>query len=136
GIVSKYRPRAAGDHPVRSCIIEVNATAVGYIQYYPVEAYEGMSKWLEDPAGAWAMDFFVGEPDLWGQGVGSRSIGLVKRYLFDVVDVRRVVSDPREVNARSIAACQKAGLARGRSLPGHETHEGETWDCVLMEATG
>ncbi len=130
-VVQKYGPRARGEDPesVVACIIELAGRAIGYIQYCPAvaEAYE-----LEDAADTYAIDMFIGEPELWGTGVGSAALSALVYYIFEELGARRVVIDPHVDNQRAVRAYQKCGFRKVKLLPAHELHEGVWRDCWLM----
>jgi aminoglycoside 6'-N-acetyltransferase len=130
-LVPKYRPRVLGADPVRPCIIEQRGAAVGYIQYYPVTDAAGFE--LEDATGTWALDMWIGEPELWSTGVGSAALGLVAGYLFEREGAERCLIDPRVENPRAVRAYEKAGFAKVKVLPEHEWFEGAKRDNWLME---
>ena len=130
-VVEKYGPRARGEDPegVLACIIEQDGREIGYLQYYPAvtEAYQ-----LEDAAGTYAIVLFIGEPELWGTGVGSRALSALVAYLFSELGARRVVIDPHVDNPRAVRAYEKCGFRRLKVLPAHEMHEGSRRDAWLM----
>ena len=134
---SKYGPRALGEHYVRPCIIELAGRPIGYIQYYPVdkagEAHENAGYYrLVDPGGAWAIDMFIGEPDIWGRGMGSSSLAALAGHIFSVLGAQRIVIDPHVDNPRAIRAYEKAGFRKQKVLKEHEFHEGRWHDAWLM----
>jgi aminoglycoside 6'-N-acetyltransferase len=124
--VTKY----LAEDEVNRCIVEIAGNPVGYVQFYPVD--DAGSYDLDDGTGVWAMDQFIGVPDLWGQGMGSRFVRLVAEHLRATV-ASRVVTDPAVANTRAVRAYEKAGFVTVKKLPRHEVHEGEWLDCFLME---
>jgi aminoglycoside 6'-N-acetyltransferase len=128
-VVEKYSPRVLAKEDVHPCIIEVDGRAAGYLQYYPVEPGD---YGLDDVEDTWAFDLFLGDPSLWGTGIGSRALRAVVRFVFEERGARRAVIDPHVVNPRAIRAYEKAGFAKLRILPRHELHEGELRDSWLM----
>lgn len=114
GLENKYGPRIDGADSVRMEIVEIDGTAAGYVQRYPLEH------------GDVAIDYIIGEPEFVGRGIGTR---MIWQYLRDVVlpaypDAPRVLASPDARNGRSIRTLEKAGFRRG-----HET-DGELF-CVL-----
>ncbi len=128
-VVAKYGPRARGEDPVVPCLILLGGREVGYIQYYPAVA---AAYGLEDADATYGIDMFIGEPDLWGSGVGSRALSALVRYLFDKLGARRAVIDPHVDNPGAVRAYEKAGFRRVKVLPAHERHEGAMRDSWLM----
>ncbi len=125
-------PIARGESEVFGCIVERVSFPIGYLQYYPVldpGAYA-----LESADRTMGMDLFLGEPDLWGKGLGTRVIRLAMGMIFERGDVDRLVIDPHADNARAVRAYEKSGFRKVKMLPAHELHEGEYRDCWLMEA--
>lgn len=108
--------------------------AIGYVQYYPLTEEEGRSYDVPSIEGVYGMDLLVGQPDLWGRGMGTRVVSMVLGYLFQRLDARRVAIDPVVTNHRAIRCYEKAGFRRVKVLPRHELHEGEYRDCWLMVA--
>ena len=138
----RYTPESLRQHyekPLRGdgwrVVIEYKGLPVGYGQIYRVggalyEAYD-------DPQMnrvVYAMDQFIGEPDYWNRGIGSRYVQMVCQYLKSEKSADAVILDPHKDNPRAIRAYEKAGFEIIRELPAHELFEGERKDCWLMEA--
>ena len=102
-VVAKYGPRARGEDAegVAGCVIVYRGREAGYMQYYPAVA---AAYGLEDAGATYGIDMFIGGPELWGGGVGSRALEALVRYLFDKLGARRAVIDPHVDNARAIRA--------------------------------
>ena len=129
---AKYMARLQGESEVCPCIIEVGARAVGYLQHYPVLRAQDYA--LDEAEGVHGVDLFIGEPRLWGAGLGTRVLRLLLAHLFDERGAQQIVMDPRVVNRRAIRCYEKAGFVKVKLLPRHERHEGELCDCWLMMA--
>lgn len=131
----KYRARFGGS--TTATFILADGEPVGFLQFtaldHPDEVETAEELGLDDPTGAFAIDLYIGKPELWGQGVGSRAIAAFTRWLFDERDATVVFADPRVANPRSIRAFEKAGFTKVRILAAHERHEGRDEDCWLME---
>ncbi len=134
-VVAKYGPRARGEDPegVVACLIVHRGREIGYMQHYPAraEAYD-----LEDAEGTHAIDMFIGEPERWDSGLGSRALSALAGYLFERLGARRVIIDPHLDNARAIRAYEKAGFRKAKVLRAHEMHEGALRDSWLMARKG
>ena len=128
----KFGPRARGQSPVVPCILVHCRAAVGYIQYYAVNGGGADEYGLETAEDVYGVDLFIGEPDLWNRGIGTRALSAMVGYLFDEVDARRVVIDPHVANIRAVRCYEKCGFQKVRILPEHELHEGERRDSWLM----
>ena len=80
-----------------------------------------------------AMDQFIGIPELWNHGIGSEYVRLALRYLVEQKHADVVLLDPHKDNLRAVKAYEKAGFRIIGELPEHEMFEGEKVDCWLME---
>ncbi len=131
----KYGPRARGEHWVRAVYITHHDAPVGYLQFYRVEdPREYQLPEHHDVSGTWALDLFIGEPDVWGEGIGSRVIGLLCAYL-EGLGAREVLIDPRAENVRAQRAYRRAGFELVGKLYAYEEHDGVMHDGVLMRRT-
>lgn len=96
-----------------------------YVQDYPAH-HDPMPQYAEFPPGTRAMDTFLGEPDMLGQGHAARYLNL------RAADLRRrypaVVIDPDPSNERAVRAYRRAGFRAIR------TTTGETGKPVLVMA--
>lgn len=115
-------------------IIEYRNDPVGYGQVYRVtgELFEEYRYPKTDEI-VYAMDQFIGEPDHWDMGIGSRYVEFMCRFLRETRKAGAVILDPHKDNPRAIRAYQKAGFQVIRTLPAHELFEGKKVDCWLME---
>lgn len=119
--------------PTSRCIVGYEGRDVGYAQFYPLDE-EGLRGYGLEPgrAGVWGIDQFIGEPELWGQGIGRRFIGLLCGWLHEVQGAKAVVLDPHADNPRAIRCYEACGFRKVKFLPKHELHGGEMVDCWLM----
>lgn len=115
------------------CLVEWEGRPIGYLQFYRHDAEALADFGLEE--GAFGMDQFIGEPDCWNRGIGSRMLRLMLPYLFECEGATRVTVDPLIENARAIRAYEKCGFVKRKRLPAYETHEGKLCDAWLMVAT-
>lgn len=118
------------------CIVEWDGAAIGYIQFYPLSAYPDHEQSLygHRTGGAiYGIDLFIGEPELWGRGIGTELVAAMTEYLFDAKEADKVAIDPQTRNARAIRCYEKAGFRKVKLLPEHELHEGVMRDCWLVE---
>ena len=126
----KFRPLVTGEDSATPCILEHGDAPIGYIQYYPVEDVAEYG--LESGDDTYGLDLFIGEPEYWNRGIGSRAMRALITYLFESTDARRIVIDPQVSNCRAIRSYEKAGFSKFKVLPKHEWHEGEYRDCWIM----
>lgn len=135
-------PATGRFYEYRACIVEVGKTGkpgwqcevpAAFVQYYrlPPSEVDMFGYPLYDRS--YGFDLFLGEPELWGTGVGSQVVELMRDYLCHMRGAVRVVLDPRLDNPRDIHAYVKARFRKIRVLPGREVHEGSARDCQLME---
>lgn len=123
------------DEPgLRRCAIEYEGRPVGYVQVYPVEG-DGFAEYGYPPTREkiFAADQFIGEPDLWGKGVGRAFLSLLLEHLTKEEGAAAVILDPHTDNLRAIRCYESCGFRKKKLLPAHELHEGAWKDCWLME---
>ena len=133
-VMEDFGPMARGEDATVPGIIEYLGAPIGYIQYYPTEADEAAAYGLTDYSGHFGMDVVIGETAYWNQGLGTRIITAMLRYLFEDVGAQRVVIDPQTWNTRAVRVWEKCGFQRIKLLPAYELHEGAYRDCWLMAA--
>jgi aminoglycoside 6'-N-acetyltransferase len=129
----EWAPAAQIAEHVWPCIAEYGGRPVGYIQYVWAEPYAKEYQLDGDASRTWAIDLFVGEPDLWGRGIGTSMMRLMIDHIIAEADADRIVIDPRLDNARAVHVYESIGFHKVKVLPAHELHEGQLWDCWLME---
>ena len=71
------------------------------------------------------MDQFIGEPNYWSKGIGTRYIKLIFEFLKKKEMLMQLFLDPHKNNPRAIRAYQKSGFRIIEDLPEHELHEGK-----------
>lgn len=126
---NKFAPRVLIEEGVTPCIMMYSGVPIGYLQFYRADVEEYS---FDRHGNIWALDLFIGEPDYWGRGLGTRFLRLLLSYLFENMGADWVLIDPHVDNARAIASYEKAGFRKVKILPGHELHEGKRVDCWLM----
>ena len=128
----KYSPRVQAEENIVPCIIELERQPIGYVQYYPLPP-ESLAEYRIDLAeSAYGIDLFIGAPELWGRGHGTRVLHALTDYLLERVGASIVTIDPYVSNLRAIRSYEKAGFGRVRVLPSHWLHEGTMQDSWLM----
>ena len=133
-VKAKYSPRVLETDDVTPCFILFEGRPVGFIQYYPHDADERHAYGLDNTRTAYGMDLFIGEPDLWDQGLGAQAVALLRDYLFDALEADAITLDPETWNIRAIRCYEKCGFRKTMLLPAHEMHEGLMRDSCLMVA--
>lgn len=137
----KYTLESIKDHyskewedEVLRVIIEYQGIAVGYGQVYKMydELYEEYN-YSKSNEIVYGMDQYIGEPEYWNQGIGTRYIKMIINYLKKEKNADAVILDSHKKNYRAIRAYEKAGFIIIKELPKHGLHEGIYEDCYLME---
>jgi aminoglycoside 6'-N-acetyltransferase len=131
-VAKEFGPLMRGeeDPRFRAQIIECDGRAAGYVQTYPVAKASDYE--LDDATDVWGADLFLGEPELWGRGLGTEALRIAAADVFRECGARSVVIDPRVENGRAIRSYEKAGFRKVRVLAGHEMHEGVLTDAWLL----
>lgn len=115
------------------CLLSWDGVPTGYVQIYPVTAEELVAYGYSGELRVYGMDQFIGEPDMWNQGVGTLLVRVVKNWLLQTCRVDHIVMDPRVDNLRAIHVYEKCGFEKRKLLHQRELHEGRYHDCWLME---
>lgn len=117
---------------VRRFIVNYGSEPVGYIQYYPLNKGEKIEYGYKAQK-VYGLDQFIGEPDMWGKGLGSNMI----RQMIGVIKKQKIAElltmDPFTDNARAIHVYQKLGFKIVKTLREHDTQKGIKKDAYLME---
>ena len=115
-------------------IIEYQGKPIGYGQIYKMydELYDDYHYPRSNEI-VYGMDQFIGEPEYWSKGIGTKYTEMVFDFLKKERNVDAVILDPHQDNLRAINMYQKAGFRIIEDLPEHELHEGKKEDCYLME---
>jgi aminoglycoside 6'-N-acetyltransferase len=97
-----------GDSRIAMWIVSLKGRPFGYMQDYPVHAWEG-HHFGYLPAGARGIDQYIGVPEMIGRGYGTAFIRQRLASLF-AAGVPVVATDPHPDNSRAIAAYEKVGF--------------------------
>jgi len=116
--------------PIRGFIITIDDTPIGYIQYYYAYDFPRIPELstTELPLDLAAIDFFIGQVDYVGKGLGP---AIVTQFLDEQVwnKFDACFVDPDTKNNRAIRACEKAGF---KTL--NKTNKGvTTWMIALKD---
>lgn len=119
--------------PTSRCVVQYHGRDVGYLQFYPLDA-EGFAEYQYpySQSVVFGIDQFIGEPELWGKGIGRQFVQLICQYLHTQAGAQAVVLDPHADNERAIRCYEACGFRKVKELPRHELHDGELADCWLM----
>lgn len=118
---------------VLGCLVSWEQQPVGYVQVYPISNEERALYSYTKGEAVFGMDQFIGEPQLWNQGIGTYLVDMVSTWLHQSAGADYVVMDPRVDNVRAIHVYEKCGFKKVKRLPQRELHEGTYHDCWLME---
>ena len=118
-VYEKYGSRVRGEDAVVPRIIDFQGAPIGYIQYSQV--LEGRTYHVPDLARLFGVDLFIGEPDHWGKGIGTRALSLLVDFLFQTEGAQKVVIDPYVTNLRAIRSYEKAGFVKVNPNPPKDT---------------
>lgn len=106
-------------------IAELDGRAIGYVQVCD-PAREESHYWGDVPAGLRALDVFIGDPALLGQGHGTEIMRQAIARCFAADEVTAIVIDPLASNARAIRFYERLGF-----MPVERRRFGED-DCLVM----
>ncbi len=116
-VTRKYGPRIDGNHDVTPCIVEYDDVPIGYLQYYKMQADALKSLDYPSPGNQllYGIDQFIGEPALWGKGIGTEMIRMTLSYL-EKQGVSKVLLDVKKSNGRAIRSYEKCGFTPVKEL--------------------
>ena len=134
-VQEKYAPRVLAADGVQGCLIVAAGRPVGYLQYERLAAEDLQEYGLPPDANTYGLDLFIGEPELWGRGLGRQVVALAADWLCRRAGAQRITLDPHVANLRAIRCYAACGFQTVRRLPAHELHEGHRVDCWLMIKT-
>lgn len=109
-----YADELDGSSATRMWIVVHDEVDIGYIQDYPVAAYDDYAVRVQDLT-AVAFDYLIGVADLIGRGIGAQMITQFCREVLcrDYPDAPRFVASPDVRNVRSIRVLEKCGFTQG-----------------------
>jgi aminoglycoside 6'-N-acetyltransferase len=112
-----FGPTIDGHDATEMFVAHLGERPFGFVQRYPVAAYAEylaeLTAITDVPPGALSIDYFIGEPDLRGRGLGAAMIAaFVDRSFTAHPDARDVLVPVSTANAGSWRALQRAGFRR------------------------
>ncbi len=127
-LIEKYRSYTLGykieqgiRKPISAFIILRQKRPIGFIQMYnafdfPREGFKVEDAWPDRSESLAAIDFYIGEPDCIGIGIGPEALReFLSRHVFPNFDA--CLADPEKSNAAAIKAYAKAGFSAALNLP-------------------
>jgi aminoglycoside 6'-N-acetyltransferase len=120
-VEAEYRPGIDGIEPTWHYIVSVDGRPIGMVQWYLWSSYpdEKEDGDIGVQPGEAGVDYFIGEPDMIGRGVGPL---VIARFLDEIVfannpDVTGVRTSIHAENRRSWRCLEKVGFVRGDAIP-------------------
>lgn len=116
-----YKIENGSKKPISAFIIQLQERPIGYIQTYnafdfPRKGFNIEQAWPDLSKPLAALDFYIGEPDCIGLGIGSDALQtFLKQHIFPNFDGCLV--DPEKGNKAAIKAYAKAGFSTILELP-------------------
>lgn len=134
GAIAELRQRTEPGDATIACIIAVDGTPAGYLQFYPwAEEHEYLAEvGITIPAGAWGLDIFIGEGSLVDRGIGSRAVRLISDHLFTEHGATAVALATEAGNLRAQAAYVRAGMRVVERFLDTDTRGGQRVESLLM----
>ena len=99
-------------------IIEYDGKSIGYVHMYKLndELLNEYEYPLTDKV-VYGIDQFIGEPEYWDKGIGTKFMELVLQYLTKEKNADIIILDPHADNPRAIRCYEKVGFKKIKFLP-------------------
>ncbi len=78
------------------------------------------------------VSLFIGDKGVWGKGFATKSIQLISRYAFEVLNIRKLSAGAYKPNVASTKAFLKAGYNSEGILTDHYLLNGQPCDLVKV----
>ena len=131
-VTFKFSENTAPESTVTACFIMQDNEEIGYIQYYPItkDSYKFNSNdTYEKVKKGYGTDIFIGDPSLWGHGIGVQALKLLEEHLKNTAAVDLICADPAEDNERALHFWKKIGFS---SIDLIENYDDKNKKSVLM----
>lgn len=114
----KYGPRIAGSVAVEPYIVEIEGKPFAFMQCYRLtdEDYKSYGYSIEETI--YGIDQFIGEPELFGKGYGTRMVTEFLNFIFNERGAGAVIVDPELTNPRAIRCYEKCGFQKIKQIDG------------------
>jgi aminoglycoside 6'-N-acetyltransferase len=134
GAIQAYRPDTIPDAATTACIVEVNGSVAGYLQFYRWNDYDSGAKEMGFTPGPnwWGLDIFIGEPELIGRGYGARAVRLLSDFLCNSRGASAVALTTDMTNDRAIRAYEMSGFVKQFEVLDTDTRGGARVRAWLM----
>jgi RimJ/RimL family protein N-acetyltransferase len=87
---------------------------------------------IDERARSAEVGLFIGEKDLWSQGIGSKALQLMLEYGFNTLNYNRIFLRVFEDNKRGIRCYEKTGFIHEGKMRQAHFLDGEYKDMVFM----
>jgi aminoglycoside 6'-N-acetyltransferase len=116
-VATKYAPRIEGRDPVHVFIAAADSEPVGLLQTYWLSEFLDYAA-LVGAAPGWAgVDFFIGEPEYRGRGLGAKLLDqFVREEVFASLKADTCISGPSPNNVKSVRTLQRAAFTYLRTI--------------------
>ncbi len=96
---ARIRKNCFSDEIDVRCMFELEGRPIGYIQFCPsTDSNYGFAP----SDNMWGIDMYIGEPDLWGKGIGWHAVRAGADYLLSSGQASVVTIDPLIYNTRAV----------------------------------
>ena len=131
-VIDRFADKTTPESAVTACFIMRDDREIGYIQYFPIakDSYKFNSIGMyEKVKNGFGLDVFIGEPALWGQGIGTQTLDLIEEHLKISIGAHLLCSDPATDNERALRFWRKAGFSPVGLI---ENYDDKSKKSVLM----
>jgi RimJ/RimL family protein N-acetyltransferase len=130
----EYEADTRSDAPSTACIVELDGSPFGFMQFYRWASYAEEADEVGIPfdAQAWGIDIFIGEPDGVGKGTGTRMMRLLCDYLENEQGATSIALTTELTNEVAIRCYEKAGFEKIRQVVDLDTRDGQRTQDWLM----
>lgn len=127
----KYAPRIDGTVAVEPYIVETEGKPFAFMQCYRLtdEDYKSYGYSIEETI--YGIDQFIGEPELFGKGYGTRMVTEFACFIFNEKRADAIVLDPELTNPRAIRCYEKCGFRKVKKI-----EEGKKWLMEISRDSG
>lgn len=77
----------------------------------------------------------IGEKKYWNRGFGSDAVKSVIRFVFNSLNISRILLNVYSYNKRAIRSYKKCGFVQVKVLEKNHFYDGEHWDTLVMECS-
>lgn len=132
----EYRPDTLPGAAGTACIIELNDSPLGFIQFYRWISYASEAAEVEIPFDdrTYGLDIFIGDPTQIGRGIGTRVVKLMSDYFIDELNASSVALTTDVDNHVAQKCYEKAGFKKIKRVLDTDTYQGErVWAWLMVK---